>query len=33
MTATWPPLMLDVVEEQGMWQGSGGFLSLVTLRG
>jgi hypothetical protein len=32
MTATWSPLMLGVVEEQGMWQGSGGFLSLVAVR-
>jgi hypothetical protein len=29
---TWPPLVLDVVEEQGLRQGSGGFPSLATLR-
>jgi hypothetical protein len=32
MTMTWPPLVLDVVEEQGLRQGSGGFPSLATLR-
>jgi hypothetical protein len=29
---TWPPLVLVVVEEQGMRQGSGGFPSLAALR-
>jgi hypothetical protein len=32
MTAPWPPLVLGVVEEQGLRRGTGGFPSLVTLR-
>jgi hypothetical protein len=32
MMTTWPPLVLSVVEEQGLRQGSGGFPSLAALR-
>jgi hypothetical protein len=32
MMMTWPPLVLGVVEEQGLRQGSGGFPSLAALR-
>jgi hypothetical protein len=32
MMTTWPPLVLGVVEEQGLRQDSGGFPSLATLR-
>jgi hypothetical protein len=32
MTMPWPPLVLDVVEEQGLRLGSGGFSTLAALR-
>jgi hypothetical protein len=32
MTTTWSSLVLGVVKEQGLRQGSGGFLSLAALR-